>query len=341
MRKSTATDLEDSQDVAAIEQQPEATDKKETIMTHFTVLACVKSPAALEDALAPYDEGLEAEPRRDYETGLPSGYWAVRDLREKGTLNPDDATLTWEQVAAAVNAEYHQDGDDDGRFLIDPDDGRVYTITTSNAQSTWDWWVIGGRWGGALRYKEGHAAQVLQPQPHWSESDEVFPSGSCDGGPKHALDLEAVRAEAAGDARKRFREYQELVAGTPEAVPFRVYADNVSEGNGYTIERAREEYHSQPRVAKLKEAGRFDFFSRDAIEFSVSEDEYARRAQASAVPGYALLTREGQWIAPGTMGWWGMSSDDQGSRDVYLAQANAYIDNLPDDVWLIMVDAHV
>lgn len=101
------------------------------------------------------------------------------------------------------------------------------------------------------------------------------------------------------------------------------------------------EYSSQPRVQKLQ-GTKFDFFSTDAVvHFSVTEDAYAERARQSAVPGYALLTTEGQWMAPGTMGWFGMSSDDQGSRDEYYRAANAYIDELPDDTWLILVDAHI
>lgn len=64
-------------------------------------------------------------------------------------------------------------------------------------------------------------------------------------------------------------------------------------------------------------------------------------AHLAAVPGYALITTEGEWIAPGRMGWWGMSSETADDRDQYRKQVNDYIDALPDSARLIAVDCHI
>src|SRR5690348_1935595 len=111
-------------------------------MTHFTVIAVTPSPDSLEDLLAPYNENLEVEPYRDYYQGLPSEHWSVETLRKAG-LNPDDTTLTWAEVAEAHNRYYSAVG----KMKID-DDGRAYYMSTSNPQGYWDYWRIGGRWGG-------------------------------------------------------------------------------------------------------------------------------------------------------------------------------------------------
>jgi hypothetical protein len=309
-------------------------------MTHYTVLVCLSDPASLEDALAPYDENKEVTPYRRNENGLPEQHWTVDSLRKDGKL--PDGPLTWRQVADAVNAAYHEDGAEDEKLLVD-ELGAAYTMSTYNPQSKWDWYSVGGRWGGHLRYKPGHAGDVLLPEKTWS-SPEKFPFFSCDGGPKRALDLGKVRQDAEDEARKLYRQYQNLVAGTPEAIPFRVFADNISEGNGYTIDRAREEYNSQPRVQRLNAEGSpFQYwFSKDVLEvFAVTEDAYAQQERDRALPGYALLTLDGQWMAPGTMGWFGMSSDTPEDRDDYTRAANEYIDSLPDDAWLITVDCHI
>lgn len=240
--------------------------------------------------------------------------------------DPDD--LNWALAPFDENKEVSPYQEKDG------------TMSTYNPDSKWDWFTVGGRWGGTLLYKEGHNSEVILPERQWS-SPEKFRFYSCDGGRKRALDLEKMRDSAAAEARETFREYEALTAGTPEALPFRVFGDNISEGNGYTAEQARAEYRAQPRIEKLK-GTKFDRLFSDLVEeFEAGEDEYARRASASAVPGYALLTLEREWIAPGEMGWFGMSTDGQGDRDEYTRVANEYIDRLPDSTWLILVDCHI
>ncbi len=306
-------------------------------MTHFTVLVAAKSPAYLDGLLAPYDENIQTVPRRSYEDGLPAGYWAVKHLREEAGLNPDDATLTWEQVASAYNDKYAEDGD----LLYVDEMGRAYTMTTYNPESKWDYWRVGGRWGGEFPVKPGHEDEVLEPQAGWDSPQEMRP-GYCDGGPKGALDLTRMRDEAEAGARENWQEYEALVRNTPEALPWKSFTDNISEGNGYTIDQARIEYNSQPRIKRLKGSKFADPFGYDPVEhYGVSEDVFAARARAKAVTGYALVTAKGEWVAPGTMGWWAMSSDEQTDRDEYYKAANAYIDALPDDMYLVMIDAHI
>lgn len=308
-------------------------------MTHFTVLVAAKSPAHLDGLLAPYDENKQTAPRRDYVDGGPASFWAVEDLRKEQGLNPYDATLTWKQVAAAYNAQYPEiDGETPLRV---DEEGRAYTMTTYNPESKWDYWRVGGRWGGAFPVRAGHEHEVLEPQAGW-DSPEEMPAGYCDGGPKGALDLERMRDEAEQRARESHREYAALVQNTPEALPWRTFTDNISEGTGYTVEQARIEYNSQPRIVRLKGTRYADLLSTDPIEaFSSSEDAYAARARAGAVPGYALLTASGEWVAPGKMGWWAMSSDEEGDREAYRAKANAYVDALPDDMYLVRIDCHI
>lgn len=204
----------------------------------------------------------------------------------------------------------------------------------------WDWWVIGGRWAGSLLVKPGFEDVVITAEKGWSSPD-VQP-GWCDGGPKRALDLTRMRNDAAAKARVRYGEYAKLTEGTPEPLPWRVFTENISEGNGYTVQQARDEYNSQPRLLRLKGTPFNEPFGLDpAEEFACDEATYARRAWAAAVPGYATLTGDGRWIAPGEMGWFGVSTDEQTDRIGYWEVVNTYIDNLPDDMWLVMTDCHI
>jgi hypothetical protein len=53
------------------------------------------------------------------------------------------------------------------------------------------------------------------------------------------------------------------------------------------------------------------------------------------------VTLDGEWVAPGEMGWWGMSSDGPGEREGYRIAVNKYIDSLSPKTWLVVLDCHI
>ena len=333
--------------------------------------------ARLEQVMAPWDENKEIEPYRDYEKGGPAGYWLYASLQRAaedfaaGTgikpYKPDeigwssassketpeqqraaqkaDAELfrslpvpvTWADIVRLYAGRYP---DEDGAPLLSEDGSRAYTMSTYNPESKWDYWRIGGRWGGYFPYRNEVAGQVIRTERGWDSPDDIMPL-HCDGGPKSALDLKAMRAEKAAEARKLYAGYQEVTAGTPAALPWSAFTDNISPESGYTAEQARDEYHSQPRVEALRGSETFRWHDDVIGEFSVPEKLYVERARARAVPGYAVVTTDGRWMAPGKMGWFGMSSDEENDRIGYWEASNAYIEALPDDAWLVALDCHI
>lgn len=208
---------------------------------------------------------------------------------------------------------------------------------SGDAQAKWDWYMIGGRWAGYFRYRPEHEDRIIQGDRGWS-SPEVEP-GWCDGGPKYALDLPAMREEHARRARVAYDTWNKITAGTPEALPWSVFAAKICEE--YDAKQAREEYYNQPRVQVIKDTD-LDWFGGDAVEeMQVPEEVYIERARAGAVPGWATLTIDGRWMEKGQMGWWAMNDATEGSKIGYLEVANAYIDSLPDETYLVAVDCHI
>lgn len=344
-------------------------------MSHFSVIVCLRDRNGLDAALAPFDENKEVEPYRVYEDGGPNEFWLYKSLRraaedhENGTgilpYKPDELgwssasskdtpevqakqiaddaavfralpdPVTWADIAHLHNDRY---GDDDP-LLYDDATGRAYRMSTRNPDSKWDYWRVGGRWGGYFRYRAGDRKWVITPQRGW-DSPEVIAANACDGGPRFALDLDALREDKVREARETYAKWSEIVEGTPEALPWRVFADNVSAIEGYSIEDARREYHSQPRVQAISGTD-FRFYDDPINTFQQTEDAFVEKERLRAVPGYAVLTLDGKWMAPGRMGWFGMSTDEEGDRIGYWEAANAYIDSLPDSTWLIAVDCHI
>jgi hypothetical protein len=41
------------------------------------------------------------------------------------------------------------------------------------------------------------------------------------------------------------------------------------------------------------------------------------------------------------VGWFGMSTDTEDSRIAYNTRANAYLDELPENAWVVVVDCHI
>jgi hypothetical protein len=305
-------------------------------MSHFSVIVCIDNPERLDELMGRWDENREVEPYRDYEEGGPQGHWAVDSLREHAGLDPDDTTLTWAQVAAAYNERY---GDEEQPMLVD-ESGRAYAMSTRNPEAKWDYWRIGGRWGGYFRYREGSRRQVMLPGSGWDSPKSISPR-SCDGGQKRFLDLETTRKDSMVEALKQYRDWKEVVGDTPEAMPWSAFRDNISPESGYTIDRAREEYHSQPRVQAYQNTD-FRWMDDPIGHFDRPEKIYVEmEGRARAVPGYATITADGRWMAPGRMGWFGFSTDEHGDRIGYLEAANAYIDALDDDIYLIALDCHI
>lgn len=314
-------------------------------MSHFPVTVCLPPMApervqdALEAALVPFDENTEVEPYRQY----------IEDSQEKYERalkwyadNPKDrpAGLDEKDVAAVLSAyrddTVHKETTEGSDVVL------YYELSTYNPKSKWDWWVIGGRWLGYFAVKPEHGGdrRLITGRP--GTFDNKGEPGRVDGGPRGLLDFDALRKIKATEAGDTYDRWAALVEGLPEAEPWRHYLERVqADGEGYPIERARQEYGAQPRVVKARESQEF-FWQNDVIaEFAVDRETYTRRASEAAVPGFALLDLEGRWLEPGQMGWFGMSTDTEDSRVVYNARANAYLDDLPEDAWVVVVDCHI
>lgn len=271
---------------------------------------------------------------------------------------------TWADVVACYNAKYHPgnelaipgevDADevDTERLHHEAETDRAYTWSRYNPNSKWDWWVIGGRWRNAFHAKPGvQSSALIVSGPHYTEQyikneadrpQKWAPNKGmrCDGGPKGWLDFESMREEKAAEANALFDKWEAICADTPHAEPWSHFRGLFELGE-MDIETARKLYHAQPRVQACRDDEDLKWRDDVVAEFFSGRDEYVATARRDAVPGYALITLDREWVAPGRMGWWGMSSDEAGDREVYKAKANEYLESLADDVLIVQIDCHI
>lgn len=321
-------------------------------MSHFTVI--VELPAdtsaycyeeKLTETLAPFDEEREvAEYRHYWEESRPQDHWSFKHVYgsehmamvHSESIAADD--VTWEQFISAYNARYREDNDDERMVEYDASRDRAFQLSTSNPDAKWDWWSIGGRWRGYFtaveKMSSDDAELLLLSAKRWMNEGRELKQRACDGGPIRLLDFEGQRLAAERDAIAYADKYDAAIIGTPEPMS---WGDALATFN--TVDEARAFYREQPRVVATRELN--GFLGSAIDDFRWGRELYIRRAVASAVPGYAYLTQDGTWLAPGDMGWFGMSSDTVESREAYDLQVNGRIASVDPNTVLVLVDCHI
>lgn len=165
-------------------------------MSHFVVAVIHRENQSVEDLLAPYDENISVAPYVQYTRQQAIDKVHSWDGHED---MPDDEAYEY------LASDYETD--EDGNLL-----------TTYNPNSKWDWYQIGGRWGGHLRLKNGGASNEariceIDFSPDKEEYDEAI-------------------ADWNDDFNNSFynKEYFVKMYGTAE-----VYAESVSAFSTYAV----------------------------------------------------------------------------------------------------------
>lgn len=124
-------------------------------MSHYTVLVIKNQDADLDEILAPYSENLEVDPYidRTREQMIEEAKAYKGTLLERIKEKPDTEISEWERrfLDAETDQEFY-DAERDDCHDYDEDGNE---LSTYNPKSKWDWWVVGGRWSGALTTKDG------------------------------------------------------------------------------------------------------------------------------------------------------------------------------------------
>lgn len=256
---------------------------------------------------------------------------------------------TWEIVAALYNEKFGHgkelatagDETDSETLHCDSETGRAYTMTTRNPESFWDYWRIGGRWGGYFLVTQNGPGLITSPAGWDSPKPEKDGRQRVDGGPKRLLDFEAMRDEAEQQANALHDKWDAICADTPAATSWPDFASLAQLGD-ITWDGARRRYREQPRIAAAQRLDELSWSDCPVVRFMSGREEYVAEARKGAVPGYALVTLDGEWCAPGRVGWFGMSSDGPGERSGYHSAVNAYLaDKVAADDFVIALDCHI
>jgi hypothetical protein len=324
-------------------------------MTNLMVLVCLPAgpvrpetvAAELKPRLERYDRTRPVPPYRR-EFGVSLTEFAKRlaaigrhDDADLDAMDLANRLTAWRFLAEHHNADLFEESE---RLYID-DDARPYTMSTANPGGHIDRWWIGGLWAGrfyaATTTEQGLICPARDGQ-RWC----------CAGGVLHALDLSGMRRDAATAAHAAYRRWQSTVAGTPPATPWQEYIErHHGDSGGYPLKTADDDFRAQPRVQALighdVYAGSAPRFGGPLYSYSSVVDEYQAGQQVyvtyrsrRAVLGYALLTLDGQWLAPGDVGRWATSTDTFADRLTYTELATAHLESLQPRCRLVGITCH-
>ncbi len=304
-------------------------------MSHFTVLVIGPNP---EDQLAPYHEfectGVDNEYIQDVD--ITDEVQQQIDSYKKSDedadkVNPLQAALEYHGLEKRVIAdksefcsETHKYG-----YAVVRDGALVKAIRRTNPNAKWDWYLLGGRWTGFFKLKQDEVGMAGEP----GIMTEPAKKGHADQVLLQNIDIEGMHNAKGIEAAKAWDEVQTIIEGTPECLSW----DEIRKQNdGMPIQGIRDLYWAQPRMQAWQKAKRhFD----DLEDYLVPRAEYIDRARKRAIMTFAVV-KDGQWYERGSMGWWGMVSDEK-DADEWLNQFNALIDGLPGDTLMSVYDCHI
>lgn len=206
-------------------------------MSHSTVLVIgPRDDSELAKALEPFDENKRADPYHDYVNPLPATWKTTnkhnamfKKLMTDGVKRQEaweavwgekntDESIPWprssaiedgidggddQAVADWYNAKYGEEEEGD-HYLVD--EGGLYTISTYNPLSKWDWYSLGGRWAGGLRVKTPILA-IDRGRP--GTFDNEIPSSGVSRARWGDIDWEGIEDARLAERKKWYAEAME------------------------------------------------------------------------------------------------------------------------------------
>ena len=242
-----------------------------------------------------------------------------------------------------------------GYCLLDEAGGVAKVVDRTNPDKKWDWYELGGRWEGMLKLKDDRKHRGRRGRPGLQRMDPDYKApeaGYVDQCRKGDIDVEAMRYEAGAKAAEEYGHFARVTEGLPapatrpemQKLHSRPATDEEKAADGFRPDRddpvvdwdaARAAYHEQPAVKALAADEHTRWF--EAGHFACGRDEYVERTRRDALRTFAVV-KGGRWYEKGSMGWWGIVSDE---NDAWPRQFAEIFDSTDDDELVSVYDCHI
>lgn len=272
---------------------------------HFTVMVIADD---VDEALAPFYE----QPDEHDEACAPYLIWTAY---------------------GKSGSDYQGDTKDEVLELIaENDDELSEGPYCSNSQGMWDWYQVGGRWSGVLKYKPDSDSHEFGERS-WSDKSTI-PEGYCDSVLKKDFDMKGLIQSITDKANA---EYDEAIAIFGDLPPMQTIEELNNAFPKYSSDHIRKLYETQPRYIAAKTASIENpdcIFGESALyyidKFCQTREEYTKhKILNSSYTTYAFL-KDGEWISSDTI-----------SSDEWFDFITDQLNSLDDNDRITIVDYHV
>lgn len=215
-----------------------------------------------------------------------------------------------------------------------------------NPNCKWDWYVLGGRFRGHFKLKEGGRGIT---------KEGVSTTGYADQCMKSEIDFVGMCKEA---AKKAEEEYERVATAFGGEIPkIDIPWEEFLKGGKYaslSLDQKREMYWAQPANAKLKEL-QAEYWRKKKLgevsesdswivwvelpEYQCTKEDFIDRVERRAISTFAVV-KDGVWYEKGEMGWWGMVSNEKDGDD-WEKEFYNLIKDLPGHTMLTIFDYHI
>jgi hypothetical protein len=202
-----------------------------------------------------------------------------------------------------------------------------------NPNAKWDWYQLGGRWVGFLKAKKDAKTKIVGSKSLLMK--EGAKEGYFDKLLLKDIDIEGIKKDAQEKGAKAFDKVVEVVKG--RSLPT---WKEIREKYPDDIDKAREEYNSNPVIIDLKKADLLPFFG-DPVELykGFDREKYLTSVANSVLSTHAIL-KDGKWYERGEMGWFGCVSDEK-DKDIWDKEVIKLLEGLPKNTLISIYDCHI
>lgn len=276
-------------------------------MSHFVVMVV----GDVDKQLAPFDESLKVAPYRVpvSEEDLEDMLSFYKDKNFPFTSNIDECY-----------AKYGQNWNNN---KWQKDEKGWFYVSERNPKSKWDWYTIGGRFSGSF-------ITILKNVEN--------PNQRVDSIKKKYIDLDAIRAKEAEDARA---EYQSVANCFPDGKIPRIeykWTDVLKMDKLKTRQEKMKFYFSQENVKTFNQ--NTESLTYGTIEmYQDTEDEFVAKRVNSVFEPFAIV-KDGKWFERAKMGWWVQTSDEKSPEEWHKLFEKLWSE-IDDEELITFVDCHI
>ncbi|NTF17661.1 hypothetical protein G6L37_04560 [Agrobacterium rubi] len=264
---------------------------------------------------------------------LPDG-WVDEDVPASKLMSFAEFITFWTNAVGVAMGEAldYEGAHATGYFLTDADGTVTKVIRRTNPEGYWDWFEVGGRFGGALR--------VINPDD--AESAEENGYNVCQ---RRELDLPSMMKERRQGRRKWLADIAGKIGISLERLEELLHVDREAQARWMALPdpRPRGEEYAAWIATQFDDHELLKALSRASYETPrLSEGQTIEQFIDDVAPITAhAYIKDGKWFQRGKVGMFAMMHEQTMSDAEWRALITKEIEDLPQDHWITVIDCHV